>query len=68
MCVCVYKRREQLNQQVNCMINLWKLKLMPMVKEKTKKVKKKVDKKTKWHLIFLLFFLLCFKSLFVKVV
>lgn len=47
MCVCVYKRREQLNQQVNCMINLWKLKLMPMVKEKTKKVKKKVDKKDK---------------------
>lgn len=47
MCVCVYIRREQLNQQVNCMINLWKLKLMPMVKEKTKKVKKKVDKKDK---------------------
>lgn len=55
VCVCVCIRREQLNQQVNCMINLWKLKLTPMVKEKQRKVKKKVDKKTKWHLIFLLF-------------
>lgn len=45
VCVCVYIRREQLNQQVNCMINLWKLKLMPMVKEKQKRSKRKLIKR-----------------------